>query len=158
MEIIISVALALGSLYVCLHFTKGSNGSLGPGVPINAQGGWIQLAVAAVGAFAQNRMDRRNKKDEAVQDRETIKIKGDEDRRTSAFEAALADYYGQLSNQRKRNSLANFSQWSTIEEPEGGWYAPEVPNMPNTQDYNVSGDRAIAGQRPTPAPTNPRGI
>ena len=132
MEIIIlSVVLlvVVSFLSVPSKDTKSFNGGL-------VEGGWIQLAVAAVGAYAQSRQDRSNSRDEAVQDRLALMTRGDEDRRTSAFEAALQDYYGQQGNDRARKSLANFARFSTAPQSDTPYYTPEAPTkLPSYTDY-----------------------
>lgn len=135
------IAITLISLFVALFFVAPSGDAKDDTRLMHSQGGWIQIAVAALGAFAQSRDNRRQQRDQAGMTREQIQQQAEEGRRSTAFEGALADYYQQQGNERARRSLANFSRFSTA--PQGGdpYYSPVVPTMPKPEDFNATGGR-----------------
>lgn len=101
-----------------------------------SEGGWIQIAIAAIGAIASARQQREQGRQQQGMTREQIREQGAEDRRSSAFDAALADYYSQAGKERARKSLGNFASYSTVAPPAQLYYSPTVPTMPVPQNYD----------------------
>ena len=73
---------------------------------------WTSIAIAAIGSYASSKEDdKKSKKDHQ------------EERKTLAYQAELANYYDQLNKERSRKSLANFSKWASPTS-RGDYYAP----------------------------------
>lgn len=70
--------------------------------------GWTAVAVGAAASVAGGAMQGRGASKAAdkqtAADKEIAKIQGQEARKTTGYEAELADYYGQLQKQRNRDA------------------------------------------------------
>jgi hypothetical protein len=130
LAIVTLVALLLSMLVTAPSGDAKSDARL-----LNAQGGWVQIAVAAVGALASARQASSDRRSQAGMTREQIAQQAEEGRRSSAFEAALADHYQQQGNERARRSLANFSRWSTVPQQDEPYYSPTAPVLPKPEDF-----------------------
>ena len=105
---------------------------------LTVEGGWVTIAVAAVGAVASYQSSRKASQAQAGATRKQIREQGEESRRSAAFEGALADYYQQQGNDRARKSLGNFAKWSTVAPPTTPYYQPTPPAMPDPNNYRAT--------------------
>lgn len=103
----------------------------------SAEGGWVQIAVAAIGALASARQSRDAARQQQGMTVEQIREQGAEQRRSAAYDAALADYYQQQGADRARKSLANFSRWSSLGPQQNPFYTPTAPTMPDANAFNA---------------------
>jgi hypothetical protein len=86
--------------------------------------GWAAVAVGAaasvVGGAMQGRGASKAADKQVAADKEIAKIQGQEQRKTTAFEADLADYYSQLNTQRRRDARGSmYDKYSLVQKPEG---------------------------------------
>lgn len=135
MELLI---VGLIALTICVFLGQGSKDTKDFNVH-SAQGGWVQIAVAAIGALASARAARQQGRQSQAETMEGIREQGAESRRTAAYEAALADYYQQAGKERARKSLGNFARWSSVDNPtDQPYYTPTAPTMPDLAQYNYT--------------------
>lgn len=91
----------------------------------SSQGGgniWGQMLAGGLNGYAQAGLSE-----------EMLKIKGKEDRMSTAFEAQLIDHYKQRDKVRKRQALDTYGQFSTIKSFAPNYQdtpAPELPPQP----------------------------
>lgn len=78
---------------------------------------------AAGAASSANKQDDKNNK----QALEAIDRTGLQQRKSTAFEADLLDYYKQQDNQRKRIALDTYGQFSTMSRVAPGYVKPAPP-------------------------------
>lgn len=83
---------------------------------------WGQILAGGINGYASAGLNEK-----------LLETKGKEDRKSTAFEAELVDYYKQKDKSRKRTALDTYGQFSTM----GKWapnYTPspavQVPNKP----------------------------
>lgn len=86
--------------------------------------GWAAVAVGAaasvVGGAMQGRGASKATDKQVAADKEIAKIQGQEQRKTTAYEAELADYYTQLNTQRRRDARGSmYDKFSLVQKPEG---------------------------------------
>jgi len=95
---------------------------------------WPMIAAAAislVGGAMQGRGAAKESDKQIAANKDIARIQGREARRTSAYQAELADYYTQVERQRNRDArFAMYSKYSKVPVP-GGYAAPNiVPDKP----------------------------
>lgn len=97
-------------------FTGGGNGGSGSGTNM-----WASL-LGGLGGAAQGYLSGKDLK-------ESIEAQGKESRKSSLFEAELADYYSQKNKVRKRSALDTYGQFSLA--PRINSAAIDLPNKPS---------------------------
>lgn len=108
--------------YTNLFSSSGSSGGSG-----NIWGDIIKGVIGGIGAAgAANSASKADDKD-AKQNLEALGVAGLQQRKTSAFEAELLDYYKQQDNQRKRVALDTYGQFSTMNRVAPGYKKPVAP-------------------------------
>lgn len=105
--------------------------------------GWTAVAVGAaasvVGGAMQGRGASKAADKQAAADKEIAKIQGQEARKTTGYEAELADYYGQLQKQRNRDARGSmYDKFSLTSPPEGFTRAPLVGAKPANPDATAT--------------------
>lgn len=105
--------------------------------------GWTAVAVGAaasvVGGAMQGRGASKAADKQAAADKEIAKIQGQEARKTTGYEAELADYYGQLQKQRNRDARGSmYDKFSLTAPPEGFTRAPLVGAKPANPDATAT--------------------
>ncbi len=77
-------------------------------------------AIGVVGGAMSGRAAQKGQKEQIAADKEIAKIQGQEQRKTTAFEADLVDYYSQLNTQRRRDARGSmYDKYSVVQKPEG---------------------------------------
>lgn len=101
--------------------------SSGSGSSSSIWGDVIKGVIGGIGAAgAASSASKQDDKD-ARQGLEAIDRSGLQQRKSSAFEAELLDYYKQLDNQRKRVALDTYGQFNTMSRVAPGYKKPAAP-------------------------------
>lgn len=106
--------------------------------------GWSDLLGGIMSGIGQSARNRRED-EQAEQGHEWAlaieALRGAENRRTSAFEAELKDYYDQRDKYNKRIALDSYGQFSVMDRRSPGHVAPPLPAAPvkpSVESYNGS--------------------
>lgn len=95
---------------------------------------WPMIAAAAIGVIGgalQGKGAAKQSDKEIAASKELERIRGREERATSAYQMELADYYDQLNSQRRRTARASmYDKYSTLQKPEGFERKPLVTAKP----------------------------
>lgn len=102
------------------------------------QGGWVAIAVAAVGAIAGSMSKKKEAKAGQKGTIAQMREEGFQQRSTSAYEAALSDYYAKKDKAEKRRALTEFRKFSTVQGHTPGYhddFAADEAVMPDVNKY-----------------------
>lgn len=112
-----------------------------------ATGGW-SLVLEGISSYISGRKEEKRQKEQDKLTREQLRIRGDEDRRTSLYEAMLADYYTQKAKYQKAQGLANYTSFA---RSQGGYKNPQANSLMNYNSPNQV-------QNPGNAPPDPQAL
>lgn len=108
----------------------------------------VTVGTAVVGGAMSARGAQKGAEAQAKGDAEAARVAAVEGRRTTAFEADLGDYYGQLQKQRRRDArAANYAQYSKKPQPEGFVRAALVGEKPKPPTDPVAAPAAEAKKK-----------
>lgn len=78
----------------------------------------LSVGTTVVGGYLSSRSSRKGQEDAQQHDAAMARERGFQDRETLAYQGQLADHYGQLGTQRRRNARgAMFDKYSKIATP-----------------------------------------
>lgn len=104
--------------------------------------GWSDLLGGVMSGISRSSQNSRED-EQAAQTHEWAlaieALRGVENRRTSAFEAELKDYFDQRDKYNKRVALDSYGQFSVMDRRSPGHVAtplPAAPVKPNVESYN----------------------
>lgn len=111
---------------------------------------WVIVAGAILGGISSYSQERSSQKaaDKAARNNlEAVREGGKEDRKTFEFQAGLTDYMQQLERDRKRKGLANFNQWSRLENYTPEYVPPEMGDRPTAQGFEEGNFSLVGSMR-----------
>lgn len=125
MEYILIVAFLIGLMFL-------SNSAPGRvNTRLRKEGGWVAIAMAAVGAYANSRQERSNSREDARLNALKPAQEGLESRRSAQYAADLTDYYRQLDKDRRKKALYNYAGMAAPEPVSGSTTKPIADEYPH---------------------------
>lgn len=109
--------------------------------PRKSQGGWVQIAVAAVSAFAASRDKKKQSKAEQGMSIEQLRERAEQDRGTISHEANIMEFLRQKQRGEKRKGIENWAHFGKVGKDA---YEP-------LHEFNI-----VEGDIPQAAPSGPQ--